>query len=738
MYQLIITEKPSAANKIAYALADTKPKMEKNNGVQYFTLTHGGKDVVVASAVGHLYGLEESKKTQWSYPVFDIEWAPPKGKDQNSSRARKFIKALTSLAKKADSFVIATDFDIEGEVIGLNVLRYACKKKDGMRMKFSTMIKPDLIKSYNDKSKTLAWGQANAGLTRHELDWYYGINLSRALTSSVKAIGRFKILSTGRVQGPALKILVDREKEIRDFKPVPYWLLRLNGTVRVKDIEALHANGKFWKEDEATTIYNKVKGNDGVVDKVDRNEFNQAPPTPFDLTTLQTEAYRSLRISPKQTLAIAQELYIGGLISYPRTSSQELPPAIGYKQIIEQLKQQNFYTQLCNRLLSKKTLNPNNGKKTDPAHPAIYPTGSISEISGQKAKIYDLIVRRFLATFADPATRETVKITIKVKDEPFISEGTRTVVKGWHEFYGPHVKMSEQELPPAEAGDQVKVKKLTKDAKKTEPPKRYTPASIIRELEKRNLGTKATRAQIVDTLVQRNYVQGTSLEATDLGIKIASILSEYSPTILDEELTRHFEEELQDIHDQKITSEKVLKEAKDILLKLLKEFKSKEKNIGEKLYEAHIEGETKNATVGECPVCHKGTLMMRRGKFGRFVGCDAYPDCTATFKLPPTGLIKQTDKTCESCGFPVLQVILKGKKPQEVCINPECKSKYADGEAGAEAKAVAKGEIEKPCPKCKEGKLMLRTSVYGKFYGCSRYPKCRHTEKLENGNNNTK
>ena len=219
-YELIICEKPNAALKIANAITDKTVKKNSYGTVPYYEITHKGKDIVVASTVGHLYTVAEKNKKAWTYPIFDMEWVPTSQVDKSAAFTIKYLNVLKKLVKDADSFTIATDFDVEGEVIGYNVLKFVCKKKDANRMKFSTLTKEDLIKSYETKHKTLEWGQVNAGITRHEMDWLYGINLSRALTLSIKkASGRFKLLSSGRVQGPALKILVDREKKISEFKP---------------------------------------------------------------------------------------------------------------------------------------------------------------------------------------------------------------------------------------------------------------------------------------------------------------------------------------------------------------------------------------------------------------------------------------------------------------------------------------------------------------------------------------
>lgn len=727
MYELIISEKPNASKRIADSLADGKAIKENIAGVPYYKVTHGNKDIVVGCAVGHLFGLAEKVKSKgFTYPVFDIEWVPNYEISKESEFSRKYLNALKKLTKGANSFTVACDYDIEGEVIGLNVIRFICNRNDARRMKFSTLTKPDIVEAYEKAQDHLDWGQAEAGETRHFLDFFYGINISRALTSAITSTGLFKILSAGRVQGPALKIIVDREKEIKEFKPVPFWQIELNGEAKKAPIDAWHKEDKFWDKKKADEVMKKVKNEKtGAVSNVDKTRFNQAPPHPFDLTTLQTESYRCFGIKPKDTLSIAQDLYTNGLISYPRTSSQQLPPAIGFHKILRELSKQKKYEQLCASLLKLKDLKPNDGSKTDPAHPAIYPTGiSPKKMDDRAFKVYDLVAKRFMATFAQPAVRETITIDIDVNSEIFVAKGSRTVETGWHIFYAPYVKLEEIELPDVKKSDIITILKITQHAKETQPPKRYTPSSIIKELEKRGLGTKATRADIIETLYKRNYVKGESLEATDLGIQIIAILEKYCPKMVDVDMTRKFEEDMELIREHKKKREQILKEAKVILIELLDDFRAKQKEIGQDLRTTFTETRDAITTVGACPVCKTGKLTIRKGKFGRFIACDKYPECKTTFKLPVSGRVDISDKICEHCSYPIVKMIRKAKRPQEVCINPDCPSKKVDI-------VIA----PKKCPKCGEGDMVVRKSVYGAFLACNRFPKCRCIEKLENNGN---
>lgn len=725
-YELIVSEKPSQAKKIAESLADGKPTVKHENKVSYFILTHQKKDIVIVPAVGHIYSLAEKEKS-FSYPSYDIEWYPSHKINKDSKHTSKYVTLIQKLAKEADTYTVATDFDVEGEVIGLNLIRYACKQKDAQRMKFSTLTKPDLMKSYDEKMAHLDWGQANAGETRHFLDWMYGINISRALTTAIRKSGLFKPLSSGRVQGPALKLIVDKEKEIKKFEPVPFWQITYDGMIHEGAIQAEHKNDKFWEKEKATASFERANEHDGQIKDKKTTTAKSQPPTPFDLTTLQTEAFKSLKIRPKDTLAIAQDLYTRGYTSYPRTSSQQLPKELGYKKLISSLTRHPNYKPLAEELLSQKTLHPNNGKKKDPAHPAIYPTGIIpdmSKLNERQKKVYDLIVRRFLATFSTAATRETEKLHIDVNGEEFITKGIRTIEQGWFRFYGPHLKLEEQRLPKVAIGDTISHKKTQLHEKETKPPKRYTHSSLIKELEKRNLGTKATRASIIDTLFQRGYVAEKTLEPTEIGIRTVEVLDKYVPDIVKEELTRRFEEEMEGIREKKKTEQEVLEEAKQTLTKILDEFKTQEKNIGDELRSSLKETQNKENTIGTCPVCGNGNLMIRYSKKTKqkFIGCSEYPDCKAVFSLPGDGSdARPANKKCDSCGYPMIEVG-KGKKRRVVCFNPDCpKHKEQEYE---DLDEKTKQVLSKPCPVC-GGKLTLRKSVYGQFIGCSNFPKCK-------------
>ncbi|RLJ08462.1 MAG: DNA topoisomerase I [Candidatus Aenigmatarchaeota archaeon] len=662
-YTLIISEKPTAAKRIAQALAENGVKEIKNHGAKYYKIKRNRNDIIVVPAVGHLFVLSEAKKLSvWKYPVFDVEWKPVFLKRSNVW-AKKYYKNIEELSKNATEFISACDYDIEGSTIAFNILRFICGVEDGKRMKFSTLTKPDLIEAYEKASSHLDFPQIEAGLTRHQLDWYFGINVSRALTLSLQRVSGYWTLSAGRVQGPTLAILEKREREIESFVPKPFWEIELKGNVNGETITARHEKGKFWEKEIVEKILEKCKGRNGVVETVERKRVKQNPPFPFDLTSLQREAYALFKFSPRMTLDIAQTLYEKALISYPRTSSQKLPAKIGYKNILKKLSEQKEYESFCKGLLGKPGLKPNEGKKTDPAHPSIFPTGlKPKDLNAYQRKLYDLIARRFLSVFAQPAIREQMKIVVSVEGERFVTTGARTLEENWMKIYKPYVKVKEQILPDAKKGETVTVKSLKRLDKETQPPKRYTQASILKEMESLGLGTKATRAQILQTLYDREYIKEDSIKVTELGTAVINALKKYCPEIISVELTRKFEEEMEAIQEGKKRGEEILKEAEEKLRNILSEFKRNEEGIGNDILSAVKRFEEQETTIGNCKCGGKLKIIYSRKTHKRFVGCTNYPKCNVSFPLPQKGKIEILEKKCEKCGLFLISIKGRNKK----------------------------------------------------------------------------
>jgi DNA topoisomerase-1 len=683
-YTLIITEKPDAANRIASAL-DAEGKAEKivENGVPYYVAKRS-EDIVVVPALGHLYTVASKKRGKKAYPVFDFHWVPRYLAERGAARIRTWLKVISELAENADKFIDACDYDVEGSIIGYSILKYACGSKENtaQRMKYSTLTKEELEKSYAEPLPHLDFALIEAGLTRHEVDWLYGINLSRALTTAAKNYsGKYATLSTGRVQGPTLNFLETRERSIKCFVPTPYWSIKAEVKIDGEVFEAEYEKKTIESKAEADAIIDSCKGKDGETEKIEMKNFQQMPPLPFYLGSLQSEAYRLFKYTPMRTSTIAQRLYLDALISYPRTSSQKLPPAIGYQAILKQLGRTHDYRNLTAELLAKPTLKPIEGKKEDSAHPAIYPTGNLPErtLYSTERNIWDLVVRRFMAVFGEPAIRQSVTVTISINGNHFQLNGRRTLEEGWLRFYKPHVRSEDALLPPMKEGQKVNVKKVVLEDKFTKPPSRYNPSSLLRRMEKEEIGTKATRAGIIQTLHSRKYIREERIVVTDLGFEVIDVLKKHCPTVVSIELTRKLEERMNEIQQGKETRENVLRGAIEILKPVTEKLKEKEQIIGARLSQAIQKAKLEERIIGTCPICQNGKLVILRSKKTgkRFVGCTNYFEgkCKAAFPLPQRGLAKPLGSVCKSCGWPAVRVWMKGKRPWNLCFNPQCPSK---------------------------------------------------------------
>lgn len=707
-YSLIICEKPNAARKIAQALADGEISEKKFGKVSALEVSRGGKRIVLVSAVGHLYSLVERDKGKWTYPVLETKWVPVWEGGKGAEFARPYLSVIENFSEGAGEIYNATDYDTEGAVIGYNILRFACARTDAKRMHFSTLTSRELAESFENASEHLDFPQIEAGLARHELDWLYGINLSRALTLAIKKAGRWHVLSTGRVQGPALAFLAKREREIEAFRPVPFWQIEMLSEKDGVQVKAFHEEDRFWDKARAEGIFGQVSREKVArVSSIEKKEYRELPPTPFDLTKLQTEGYRHFGFSPKRTQGIAQSLYEKALISYPRTSSQKLPDRLDLRGILVALAKQKKYSENAGLLAKRPSLIPANGEKDDPAHPAIHPTGEKPvSLTEEQGKLYDLIVRRFLAVFGEPCIREAVSLGLNVKGEIFKASGRTTVEPGWAEFYGPYAKLEESSLPELDEGDSLSVLSIDLLSKETEPPPRYNEASLIKALEKENLGTKATRAEIVETLYSRGYVREKKIVVTELGLSVVAALEGNAPRIISPDLTREFERDMEGMAEGREKRGDVLSKAKGVLVETLSKFRERELEVGQTLLNGLKIALNVKETLGKCNKCGEGNLKIIFNPKTRkkFVGCTAYPNCSQSFPLPG-GLVEGTEKVCEKCGTPIIKVIRAGKRPFTMCIEPGCVTKKDWGkpkglaEAGSEQTSPeASSEIPKIIP----------------------------------------
>lgn len=711
MHEVIICEKPKASEKISAALSNKNSVKKRYKKVSYYEFEENGNKTTVLTAVGHLYSLAPKNKKQGR--LFDVEWVPLYDKDKKKKYVKEYIDAIKKFSKNADRFVHACDYDIEGTLIGYNALKYACgddSLNNAVRMKFSTLTDEDITTAYENPLE-IDFNQVDSGIARHVLDFLFGVNISKSLTDSVmEATKRYIQLSAGRVQTPTLGILVEREKEIQKFVPEPYWMIKAD--LEVPGIEegivAEHKAGKIFDKSVADEIFADCDGKDALVDSINIKETVKAPPFPFDLGSLQSEAYNIFGFSPKKTQQIAQNLYTEGYTSYPRTSSQKLPKSIGYEKILKKLSYNASFKKQVAKL--KKPYKPNEGKKTDEAHPAIHPTGVIpKELSTDYRKLYELITFRFISVFGENGILESMKTNLKISKQDFSFSRKRMAKMGWMDLT-PFRKPDTDVFPTIAEGDMLAVREVRSEEKETKPPARYNQASLIRELEKRGLGTKSTRANIISILYDRKYVEGKKIKVNELGEHLIDTLKKYSNKITSEELTREFETKLEEIMGGNVDKDKIIEQAKIEINSILDDIENNKLLIGQELYKSYRQ----SRIVGKCK-CGANLILIDSPRGSTFVGCSGYPECKATYSMPRGATVLKA--TCDECGLPMISF---GKPRQRACLDPKC------GKDGQEPT----NEVVGVCPDCGK-ELIKRSGRYGEFVGCSGFPKCRFTRSLD-------
>jgi len=646
--RLIVCEKNIAARRIAGILSNGN-YVKKNFGkVPYYEFD----DTIVIGLKGHIMKLDyPSRYAKWNAvnPKELIEVEPVK-KISNSYVAN----AIKKLSEGVEEVIIATDYDREGELIGAEIIELLPKNVSIKRARFSA-ITPDEIKKAFSNLGELDINLAKAAEARQYIDLIWGASLTRFISLSSNQLGS-DFLSVGRVQTPTLALIVEREKEIENFVPEPYWIIKLE---LEKDGAKFTATSKKIKDEEKARKIKESIGNFARVKKFDKKIVEEYPPPPFDTTTFLKEA-SYLGFSATTSMKIAEELYMNGCISYPRTDNT-VYPSIPINIILSKLEK--IFPD-AKKVASMRRRVPTRGKKESHDHPPIYPVDAC-KLEGHHGKIYELIARRFMATVSKNAILEKKKAVLNAGGEEFNAEGLKIIEKNWREVY-PYLKIQEKELPDMNEGEDIRVIKVKVERKETKPPKRYTQGSLLVEMEKLGLGTKSTRHEIIGKLFQRNYIRGKQITPTPAAIAVTEALKKGAEIITMPEMTAMLEEDMNRIADRKKTFEEVVEESKQILEKAFSTLEEKRQVIGETIKKAVQQ----QNYFGKCPKCG-GNLVMRKSKNGkRFIGCSNYPRCTVTYPLPQKGSVFFEGEYCE-CGSPKITIIYGGKKWKK-CADPNC------------------------------------------------------------------
>ncbi|MCC6041014.1 MAG: DNA topoisomerase I [Desulfurococcaceae archaeon] len=580
---LVIAEKPKAARKIAEALSH-KLITRKYGKIPYFEIRSSPLVVYVASTAGHLYTLHTELK---GYPVFEYKWVPAHVVEEEKKYTRQYLELLSKLARECKYYVNACDYDIEGSVIGYLVIKFHGDENRAFRAKFSSLVHDELKKSFESLAP-LDYDMVESGLCRHELDWIWGINVSRALMSAIyQATGKKVILSAGRVQTPTLKYVADREIERGLFTPLPQYTIKVKLKKAGIDFTAEFTENPVPEADRASRIKSSVLREKHLVVSdytVERREISPLPP--FNLSDLQYEASRILGFSPMKTQKIAEELYLEALISYPRTNSQKLPPSLNYREILHKLSDIYKYGALVSQLLreTKGILRPVEGEKEDPAHPAIYPTGNTPRnLTRDQWALYDLIVRRFIAVFAPKAVISYTRATLvaPLTSYRFTCSGITVEYPGWLAYYPFHAPSSKT-IPHLTRGERVEILSVIVRESYTKPPPKLKKVDILKWMESVEVGTEATRAPIIEKLFERKYLENTKsgVKITDLGLGVVEVITGFFPELTSVDLTRAFEKLVNEVKTGVKKREHVIEEAKSVLKRLMEGFNKHISDIG--------------------------------------------------------------------------------------------------------------------------------------------------------------
>lgn len=701
---LIITEKHDAAKRIAQILADSKPRSQRVGGVETFRFD----DRVVLGLSGHIVGVD--------YPPGYNSWQKVDCKDLIRAEIitkpiqEKIISALRALGRDADRITIATDYDREGELIGVEALKIVQEENDNLevdRVRYSAITKGEILKSFNQPEK-VDYDLAASGEARQIIDLVWGAALTRFISLTSGRLGK-EFLSVGRVQSPTLAIIVDREKEIEAFVPKPYWEIYAD---LEKGLRVHHAKGRIWDKAEVDGIISRL-GPEGIVKSIEKKSRVDKPPAPFDTTSFIAAA-SGIGFSAANAMRIAEWLYTNGFISYPRTDNTVYPPSIDLRELMTLFAKGPFGPE-AKKLLKGKMV-PTRGKRSTTDHPPIYPTALAEkgELKEEHWKIYELVVRRFFATLAEECVWNVSSIKVDIGPEPFRASGARLMEPGWRAYY-PYSKAEEHILPDLKEGERLKVLGHEVEAKETQPPARYGQGKLVKLMDELGLGTKSTRHDIISKLYARAYVQGNPMKPTNTAYAVVDTLEKYAPTITKPEMTQTLEKDMTQISERKINETEVIEESREMLTEVFDELLENKEHIGESLKD----GLRTDKIVGTCEKCG-AELLIRRGRRGaRFIGCSGYPNCKFTLPMPRSGTVVVTDRLCDRHDMNFIRIINKGKRPWDLgcphCNFLEWQAKKAEGKADLKKAEPKKSEAKKS--ESKKAKVKPKSDGLGEIQG---------------------
>ena len=759
--KLVVAEKTNAAENIAKELGvGTKKDKVYNTPVCRFT--REGEEWVAMGLRGHILAVDFPRELQWredqgwfgvdeegevfpaslpstlAHPPFEkvrkpftkegvdikgwkvpslpyLVWAPVVKKPAE----KEIIRTLKNLAKKADEVIIATDFDREGELIGsdaVSMVRQVNEDVPVVRARYSSFTKPELEHAFARENLVAVDDDlAAAGESRQFIDLIWGAVLTRYLTMA-KFGGLGNVRSAGRVQTPTLALVARREKERQAFVPEDYWVVRgTAATQKGEEFKFAHATARFKDEATATSAYQDAKaaGKARVTDVVKKTRKGTIQ-TPFNTTSLQTAAAAE-GLTPARTMRIAESLYMSGLISYPRVDNTVYPETLDLSEVVTMLKGVPQYSNYCDELLAAQPLKATRGKQETTDHPPLYPTGvgDPDKLRPEEWKLYNLIARRFLATLSEQPVIEGTKVTLDAGGQTFTASGDVLVKPGYRAIY-PYGSKKDEQLPALSVGQEVDLTSLDLEAKQTEPPARYSQGKLVQEMERLGLGTKSTRASIIERLYEVKYLKNDPIEPSQLGMAIIDALECYAAHITTPEMTSELEGDMTKVAEGQASQGAVVDHSRELLASLLEGLIEHKEDLGEAISDA-VQADAK---IGVCPKCGHDLLVKQSAKTrSSFIGCSAWPECEVTYPLPQ-GKIQTVEELCPVCGCPQIKVQPFRSKPYVVCVDPACPTnKEPDVTVGV-------------CPTCaaagREGLLIAHRSerTLKRFIRCTNYDEC--------------
>lgn len=693
-----------------------------------------GSSFFVCSSMGHVRDLPEKKLSVDVENNFTPEY-------KIMPSRKKLVSELLADSKKADTIYLASDLDREGEAIAWHLTKaLEIPEEKTRRVTFNEITKDAILKAFQHPSP-INMAKVNAQQARRILDRLVGYQISPILWKKIS-----KGLSAGRVQSVAVRLIVEREKEIREFKSQEYWKITAELTVaaedrdKIKDVKNFKAllqkfnneNVEVKNESQSKVIIQELQKAAYIVANVKKQTKRNNAPPPFTTSLLQQQASTRLQFSAKKTMLIAQQLYEGidigaegavGLITYMRTDSFHISEQAlaSCRKLIVDVYGENY-------LPEKPNVHASDKKGTQGAHEAIRPTAAEhppesikNHLTKDQYKLYELIWNRFVASQMKPALYAVTDVEIAAGQYTFKAKGRELLFDGHTRVSGHELEKEEQILPPLEKDQRLELIELAPTQHFTQPPPRFTEASLVKTLEKLGIGRPSTYAAIISTIQERGYVrqEKRAFYATELGTLVTEKLIEHFSKIMDVKFTSHMEDELDKIEDEKIEWLNVLREFYD-------PFKTDlEKAAGEM---KSVKG-TPEESNQMCTLCGK-PMVIRWGRHGKFLGCSAFPTCKSTLPLDERGVPappETTDQKCEKCGSAMVVKTSRHGKFLACSAYPNCKNtKSLTGET---TKVEPTNE---KCEKC-GSPMVIRFSKRGRFMGCSAYPKCRNIKSLPTG-----